>query len=879
MLLKNIDLNFYPSIPQNYKASHDGQLCIPAGPVTYILTNSVLNPGLVSNPPVPSKFKPGDENKIDYRSSENRADWKGYGNDNDGGDGSEFEDSEEDGEEEGEEEREGDVEEDKARPEFQFHWQKLEILQDEEVGDVMKGGVSFQLDQTFKEGFARQMEWSPLGAGTHRRCSLSILTSSRQVLIYQPTTVIGRGLKLQMKLLDRLIDQDVPGDEVVEITWDKLPREICWSQPCTFQTLRWGIPIFTMVDENNELTFVKVIDQDVELLLKTMPNLPEGSRIVNMRWSPWIRMSPEEGIAFFSFITGNGIYVLKMILSRVDGKPVLSCDGEPTLLSPGILPGYEPHALLWYERVYNLPNQAAEALLAAIQHDGVELFGVTLDADKSLNLQRHSKVDMDLPACLAGYTFSDPVWMNYLDLNVCSTNGALSIFRIDLSDLTKSILLKAMVPNFQGRTIIQNDPEFPHPNPFKRDFIDILNEKRDSFIEEWKIMQASCQVYGMAYCALGGIVSVCYRLKPEGVLEYPIKERERCTLSWQLCRDWSEMFDPFQAVRSAKPFTLHGVSGEAFVSDIRFLVDPDDAEDSFNRMEEVVASGMIESGRIPLIPAEKTEIYRLHDVKSSDLADKISLCLFNSTDAVLSRARNLVGLLKANRVAPKKPGVLSAQTGITKLILSTILEIPVLKQSHLRTRKSRLIKWLTACLGIIAFYRDERIFNLSIRTLEELDYRFDLDIEIEKAIIAERKEVLANPGNLDLLVKMTKKIVRIGADEKCNVCTGCVPLDDLMNGRCSNGHLFKRCALTFLLITDSNSRVCGVCSREYCSKKMVEDDEKISAPVDARGERMMVLDNVREPTLFRILFEAVDTCVFCGGSFYDKEEFRKGGEQ
>ncbi|KAK6331491.1 hypothetical protein TWF730_004573 [Orbilia blumenaviensis] len=301
MLLKNIDLNFYPSIPQNYKASADGQLCIPAGPVTYILTNSILNPGLVSNPPVPSKFKPGDENKIDYRSSENRADWKGYDNDDDEEeeDGSAFEDSEEevdgDGDGAGEEGREGDVEDDKARPEFQFHWQKLEILQDEGAGDVMRGGVSFQLDQTFRQGFARQMEWSPLGAGSHRRCSLTILTTSRQILVYQPTTGIGRGLKLQMKLLDRLIDQDVPGDEVVETTWDKLPREICWSHPCKFDSFRWGFPIFTMVDENNEITFIKMIDQDVEVLLKITIPLPPGSKITNMCWSPWITGDLENG--------------------------------------------------------------------------------------------------------------------------------------------------------------------------------------------------------------------------------------------------------------------------------------------------------------------------------------------------------------------------------------------------------------------------------------------------------------------------------------------------------------------------------------------------------------------------------------------------------
>ncbi|KAF3931267.1 hypothetical protein ABW19_dt0210176 [Dactylella cylindrospora] len=173
MLLKNIDLNFFPSLPLNYKFSADGQLCIPAGPKVYIVSNSILNPDLVSNPPVPTKFRPGDENKIDYRKSENRADWKGYAGSDDEeedeeGSGSDDEEiSDEDNEDKAEGE-EADVEDDKLRPEFQFHWQQLE-LDDETEEDVMKGGVIFQLDQTFKEGFPRQLEWSPLGVGKYRR--------------------------------------------------------------------------------------------------------------------------------------------------------------------------------------------------------------------------------------------------------------------------------------------------------------------------------------------------------------------------------------------------------------------------------------------------------------------------------------------------------------------------------------------------------------------------------------------------------------------------------------------------------------------------------------------------------------------------------------
>ncbi|KAF3917606.1 hypothetical protein AA313_de0205326 [Arthrobotrys entomopaga] len=804
MLLKNIDLNFYPSLPLNYKFSADGQLCIPAGQTTYILSNSILNPDLVSNPPVPSKFRPGDENKIDYRSSENRADWKGYagnaagGSDEDNGSDDSAEENDADGEPvDGQ--AEGDVEDDKARPEFQFHWQKLELIEDDKEDDVMKGGVTFQLDQTFKEGYARQLEWSPLGAAKYRR---DMLVSS-------------------------------------------------------------------------------IIDDEVETLLEVTLPLPDDERILNMSWSPWFILTPVEGVSFFSFRYGCSVYLQKMVMTKKDDKYALICDGDPTIISTDAIPGYEPHAVLWYDRIYNPPSQPPESLLTIINHQGISLFGISLTPQKSLTILRTSKIQLDLPARLAGYAFSDPLWANYIDLNIASTNGSLGIFKIDLADLKSSFLHKATIPHFNGRHMIQNDAPIPDPNPWKRDFIDILDEKRDAFIEEWKIMQASCQVYGISYSSLGGILTVCYRLKPEGVLEYPIKERERCTLSWQMCRTWTDMFDSEKAEGSVKPFTLFGVSGEAFVSDIRFLVDPDDAEESFGKMEDVIAKGMEESEK-RLVESGKGKGrrggYRYSGVPSRILSDQLAIGLFNSTEAILLRARNLLGLLKTGRIAPRKAGVVTAQTGITKLVLQNVLEVPISAVSPLfaGSEQSVLTVYLLVCLGVIAFYRNERIFELSVLAIERLQSEFGLDMEVERGVIDERKKVLGSPGDLNLLAHMSKKMERGRPLEKCSICDGTVPFEDLMSGRCENGHLFKRCAFTFVIITDSNSRVCGLCSREYISKKMVEEDERKAKGENGEDGRVDADGECGQPTLFRVLFEAADTCVFCGGSFYDKELYRRG---
>ena len=52
---------------------------------------------------------------------------------------------------------------------------------------------------------------------------------------------------------------------------DLLITEISWSPACIFYTERWGVSIFAMLDEKNELKFVKIMDDQVETLLKVTP--------------------------------------------------------------------------------------------------------------------------------------------------------------------------------------------------------------------------------------------------------------------------------------------------------------------------------------------------------------------------------------------------------------------------------------------------------------------------------------------------------------------------------------------------------------------------------------------------------------------------------
>lgn len=278
-------------------------------------------------------------------------------------------------------------------------------------------------------------------------------------------------------------------------------------------------------------------------------------------------------------------------------------------------------------------------------------------------------------------------------------------------------------------------------------------------------------------------------------------------------------------------------------------------------MGEVLAKGIPDDTSDPMW-------LRLGGMKPNQYADYFSRTFFHTTESILLRAQNLVSLLKSNTIAQKRPGELSAQAGIIKMILlSSILEVPIVRQSPLfvASKYSILCMYLYACLGFLAFYRDTRIMKFSVKTLDSIHRVFGINLDEESNVIASRFEVLKNPGNLDLLVSM-KKTVGNSAFEKCGICGDSVGFMDLMSARCGKGHLFRRCALTFIMISDAHPRVCGICKREYITERMVEEDERV---MKEERERMKFEDG-GGPSLIRTIFDSVDTCVYCGGCFYEK---------
>ncbi|KAJ3563979.1 hypothetical protein NP233_g8590 [Leucocoprinus birnbaumii] len=95
------------------------------------------------------------------------------------------------------------------------------------------------------------------------------------------------------------------------------------------------------------------------------------------------------------------------------------------------------------------------------------------------------------------------------------------------------------------------------------------------------------------------------------------------------------------------------------------------------------------------------------------------------------------------------------------------------------------------------------------------------------------------------------------ADEHCPACKVVVPLIDITNAICSNGHRWTRCSITTFILSTSYVRTCIGCSRKAFLplSTRTSPDQPTWLPPLARG---WVVEE---------LLEAVTRCLFCGNTF------------
>lgn len=114
--------------------------------------------------------------------------------------------------------------------------------------------------------------------------------------------------------------------------------------------------------------------------------------------------------------------------------------------------------------------------------------------------------------------------------------------------------------------------------------------------------------------------------------------------------------------------------------------------------------------------------------------------------------------------------------------------------------------------------------------------------------------------------------------ETCNICHQEVKFESLRWSRCTGGHQFSRCSLTFLSIMEPGiSKSCRICSALYLNEDALPEFQG-SAANGVKAEMPSAADGMSEnvetdglvedkASLARLLFAACNVCFLCGGKF------------
>ncbi|KAM5483705.1 hypothetical protein MaudMau93_006212 [Microsporum audouinii] len=182
-------------------------------------------------------------------------------------------------------------------------------------------------------------------------------------------------------------------------------------------------------------------------------------------------------------------------------------------------------------------------------------------------------------------------------------------------------------------------------------------------------------------------------------------------------------------------------------------------------------------------------------------------------------------------------------------------------QFTLKHRPAQLMKdpwaqkllYAAACSVIVYYNSDPRLVAQAQEVMQALADEPSVDLSLEMTLL---DELLREPHRLctRTISPKTKNQLKGGAGssmfEKCDICDSGIEWYSPVESQCAEGHLFARCALTFLSIQDpSISKRCSRCERECF--------DNTSAALGIEGARGL---------LGKILGR-FDECVYCGSRF------------
>ncbi|KAI6101153.1 transcription factor IIIC subunit delta N-term-domain-containing protein [Pisolithus sp. B1] len=146
-----------------------------------------------------------------------------------------------------------------------------------------------------------------------------------------------------------------------------------------------------------------------------------------------------------------------------------------------------------------------------------------------------------------------------------------------------------------------------------------------------------------------------------------------------------------------------------------------------------------------------------------------------------------------------------------------------------------------------------------VTTLSPLDVPFVLRVVVQSLLPGSPSDLSSEAQALSDKVNVMTAIEPGGAGllEMCPACHIEVPLQDITQATCLNGHTWTRCSVTSFILSTAMVRTCIGCNRKALLP--------LSQSSPAEGDSWMPV--AARSWVVKELLEAVDRCLFCGNSF------------
>ncbi|KAI9764948.1 MAG: hypothetical protein M1840_007973 [Geoglossum simile] len=820
------------------------------------------------------------------------------------------------------------------------------------LGSGHAGFDIFSIGEEQSTAFVSCIGWSPPGIARYRRCVLAVLSTTHVLSLFEPPSsgpssggwrrvlVVNTAVRARFESLQKECESE---NSRLHRLRGRI-RAFSWSYESRFERKDDNSNgatnefFLALANEYNEIVFARIyfdgctparpsrgwgaqvtghirVHPEDAVGMRFESSLPNRlDRFVNkLSWSPWYETEGGRNESFVAYSTRGELRIMKVSVTTTEcqsGGSADPCDSGFQIsdlnvtVASAFSKRYHFTSVVWYEKVWNgrlilafaAPGsiQVVSVLLRSGPHSIGELLEEAITVKEYPNKYWDSVTGMVLRA--------DPKDSKILTLHV-------------VTQLSHTFVLKYSFP--EANLYSAKTGALPVED---ESWTQAISFHLASFDSQHNLGgQALAKTWGLARSPVGGFVAACITLHPKGMIEYVTHNNESCRVVFGMEQ---ELLGYFAQPGEDRPeLGILDLSIEAFVQDAIHLEAPPESEIVRNIQRPMLKP--LEQLWKRLYRALRTGDgdEKMDTENSLAIEYAISRDIIHNPTLTASRYQRVIGMIHlyqgiislstpSNSPAFPQGGVLYDDIPVEILfrLITSILSIP--RKWARGSRLSKRILYAAACVGALGLHEVKRILELSEQTFRWLADTEDVDLGLELEHCKTRAEATATGpllvGDMRVISFPPCRRDRLRAPgaqalfELCEVCEEPIGWQDVKFARCSNNHVFVRCALTFLAIQRPGiSKYCGVCGKEYLSEGATQlervitpDEGGASAPAEtpntkglaqvllevamgdetedralntAEGEKPPTMET--RPSLASLLFAACDVCVYCGGKF------------